>query len=45
VFRDVTETVYYDAAHFNEAGALLVARAIAAAVQNEVDLPRLASGR
>ncbi len=45
IFRDVTQSLYYDAGHFNEAGNVLLARAIAAALGDEVDLPRLSSGR
>jgi lysophospholipase L1-like esterase len=45
IFRDVTETLYYDAGHFNEAGNVILARAIAAALQGEIDLTRVGSGR
>ncbi len=45
IFRDVTETLYYDAGHFNEAGQVILARAIATALRDEVDFPRLSSGR
>ncbi len=45
IFRDISEPVYFDACHFNEAGNAILAREIGAAVQREIDLPRSASGR
>ncbi len=44
-FRDVTKTLYFDACHFNAAGNFILAREIAAAVQRDIDLPQLPSGR
>ncbi len=45
IFRDVTETLYFDGCHFNEKGNTLLSREIAAAVRDQVELPRVGSER
>jgi hypothetical protein len=45
VFRDVKESLYFDACHFNGKGNIIFARAIADAVRRDIDLPQPALGR